>query len=71
MDNFKTIYNEKKKIKNTNNAWEYYFEKLNKFSLDEVYKSKNVLITSDKFFHFFTYNIDLDDQMIKTFTNTN
>ena len=65
MDNFKTIYNENKKIKNTNNAWEYYFEKLNKFSLDEVYKSKNVLITSDKFFHFFTYNIDLDDQMIK------
>ena len=65
MDNFKTIYNEKKKIKNTNNAWEYYFEKLNKFSLEEVYKSKNVLITSDKFFHFFTYNIDLDDQMIK------
>ena len=65
MDNFKTIYNEKKKIKNTNNAWEYYFEKLNKFSLEEVYKSKNVLITSDKFFHFFTYNIDLDDQMIR------
>ncbi len=65
MDNFKTIYNEKKKIKNTDNAWEYYFEKLNKFSLDEVYKSKNVLITSDKFFNFFTYNIDLDDKMIK------
>tara|TARA_B100000989_G_scaffold209828_1_gene159139 strand:+ start:2079 stop:3089 length:1011 start_codon:yes stop_codon:yes gene_type:complete len=65
MDNFKTIYNERKKIKNTNNAWEYYFEKLNNFSLEEVYKSKNVLITSDKFFHFFTYNIDLDDQMVK------
>lgn len=65
MENFKTIYNENKKIKKTYNAWEYYFEKLNKFSLEEVYNSKNVLITSDKFFHFFTYNIDLDDQMIK------
>ncbi len=65
MENFKTIYNEKKKIKNTYNAWEYYFKKLNNFSLEEVYKSKNVLITSDKFFHFFTYNIDLDAELIK------
>ena len=52
MENFKTIYNEKKKIKNTYNAWEYYFSKLNNFSLEEVYKSKNVLITSDNFFTF-------------------
>lgn len=65
MENFKTIYNEKKKIKNTYNAWEYYFNKLNNFSLDEVYKSKNVFITSDKFFPFFTYNIDLDNELIK------
>ena len=53
MDNFKTIYNENKKIKNTNNAWEYYFEKLNDFTLEEVYQSQNVFITSDKFFPFF------------------
>ena len=63
MENFKTIYNENKKIYDTGNAWEYYFEKLNDFSLDEVYKSKNVLLTSDKFFHFFTYNMDLDSEI--------
>ena len=65
MENFKTIYNENKKIYDTGNAWEYYFEKLNDFSLDEVYKSKNVLLTSDKFFHFFTYNMDLDSEITK------
>lgn len=65
MENFKTIYNENKKIKKTNNSWEYYFEKLNDFSLNEVYKSKNVLITSDKFFHFFTYNMDLDKELTR------
>ena len=35
------------------------------FHLDEVYKSKNVLITSDKFFHFFTYNMDLDKELTR------
>jgi hypothetical protein len=43
MQNFTTIYNEKKRIFNTYNAWEYYFNKLNKYSLNTVYKSKNVI----------------------------
>jgi len=60
MENFPTIYNEKIKFKNINNAWNYYFEDLNDFSLDEVYKSKNVLITNDKFYNFFSYNMDKD-----------
>ena len=46
MENFTTIYNEKKKIDNTYNAWEYYFEKLNKYSL-KVYKSQNVILTNE------------------------
>jgi hypothetical protein len=44
MENYKTIYNENKKIFNTYNAWEYYFNKLNKYKLIDVYKSKNVII---------------------------
>ena len=40
MENFSTIYNEKCKILGTSNAWEYYFEKINKYNLSEVYKSK-------------------------------
>lgn len=63
MENFPTIYNEKKTFKNNRNAWNYYFKNLNNFTLDEVYKSKNVLITNNKFFHFFSYNIDKDHEM--------
>ena len=69
MDNFKTIYNEDKKIKNTNNAWEYYFEKLNNFPLKEVYQSQNVFITSDKFFHFFSYSMYQDFELTKILRN--
>tara|TARA_B100000787_G_scaffold169890_1_gene162745 strand:- start:2420 stop:3463 length:1044 start_codon:yes stop_codon:yes gene_type:complete len=45
MANYYTLYNEKKPIKGINNSWEYYFEPVSKYSLDEVYKSKNVIIT--------------------------
>lgn len=63
MENFKTIYNEKKKIKKTLNSWHYYFEPLNNYTLEEVYKSKNVLISSDKFYHFFEYNMDNNKEL--------
>ena len=46
MENFTTIYNEQEKINNTYNAWEYYFEKINKYSLKEVYNSQNVILGS-------------------------
>ncbi len=49
MENFPTIYNEKNKIDYTRNAWEYYFQNLNKYKLKEVYKSKNVYFTDSKF----------------------
>ena len=48
MRNFTTIYNEKTKILSTNNAWEYYFEKLNKYSLHFAYKSKKYYISENK-----------------------
>jgi hypothetical protein len=50
MQNFPTIYNEKYKLFNTSNSWEYYFEQLSKFSLEEVYKSKNVILTDNRFY---------------------
>jgi len=49
MENFPTIYNEKNKINYTKNAWEYYFQNLNKYKLKEIYKSKNVYFTDSKF----------------------
>ena len=49
MKNFPTIYNEKNIVNGTYNAWEYYFEKVSKYTLEEVYKSKNVFITNNNF----------------------
>lgn len=49
MKNYPSLHNEIKIIKNTKNSWEYYFEKLNKYSLDEVYKSKNVYMSAKTF----------------------
>jgi hypothetical protein len=49
MENFYTLYNENNKVNQTRNSWEYYFEKVSKYSLKEVYQSKNVVIT-DGFF---------------------
>jgi hypothetical protein len=49
MENFPTIYNEKKSINNSNNSWEYYFKRVSKYDLKEVYKSKNLIFTSNFF----------------------
>ncbi len=61
MENFKTIYNEKNKINNQLNAWNYFFENVSSFSLDEAYKSKKVIIVSDQFFHHFIYDMEHED----------
>ena len=42
------ILAEKIKIKNTFNAWEYYFEPINKYKLEDVYKSKFVVFADGK-----------------------
>ena len=48
MSNYYTLYNEKKSINGINNSWEYYFEPISKYSLTEIYKSKNVIITDGR-----------------------
>jgi len=48
MENFPTKYNEKYKIDNTKNAWEYYFHPINKYKLSDVYKSKFVIVSDTK-----------------------
>lgn len=44
MENFPTKYNEKNKVGNSFNAWDYYFYPINKYKLNEVYKSQRVII---------------------------
>ena len=50
MENYTTIYNENKKIFNTYNSWEYYYEQVSPYSLEEVYKSMNIIVTSNIFY---------------------
>ena len=50
MENFEGFYNEINKVNNTLNSWEYYFIQTSKASLQNVYKSKNVIITSNSTF---------------------
>ena len=64
MENFPTIYNEKKKIENTKNAWEYYFEPLNNYSLKNVYNSSKVIFTNDRFYRSMTHQVN-DKKFIK------
>lgn len=65
MEEYPTIYNEKNKIQNTFNAWEYYFENTTEYTLNEIYQSKNVIITENEFYNFFSKWIDQDKSLIK------
>ena len=64
MKNFTTIYNEKNKINGNYNSWEYYFNKVSKFNLNEVYSSQNVIITKNRFYSSFS-NIISNDKFRK------
>lgn len=48
MKNFVTIYNEKKMIDKCYNAWEYYFEQLSEYKLEDVYNSKKVIFSGNE-----------------------
>ena len=61
--NYPTIYNEFKILKLSRNSWEYFFEKLNKYSLHDVYKSKNVYLSKLKFEK--NMSLDMTDRSIK------
>ena len=45
MENFYTLYNERKKINGTKNSWLYYFQPISKYTLDEVYKSSKAVFS--------------------------
>ena len=63
MKNYLTIYNEKIPINNNYNAWEYYFNNFSNYSLNEVYKSKNVLLSENVFYKEFTRWLSRDDYL--------
>ena len=68
MENYPTIYNEKRSINGIKNSWLYYFEPVSKYSLQEVYESKNVILSSNRFYHdFFTHKIYENKNLLKFF----
>ena len=69
MENHTNIYNENKKIFNTYNSWEYYYEQICPYTLEEVYKSKNIIITSSIFYSEidFCYNITDKKELLDIF----
>ncbi len=48
FENYETQYTMQEPVNGTRNVWEYYFEQPCKISLDEVYKSKNVILSGWK-----------------------
>jgi hypothetical protein len=69
MQNFPRWYNEVNKVKKTFNSWNYYFNPVSKYSLEEVYKSKNLILTSPIFYSNvdFNYQIQDSEELIKIF----
>jgi hypothetical protein len=63
MQNYTTLYNEKKKICNTFNSWEYYFEQISNYTLKEVYESQNIIITNNTYYT----NLDFETDISKSF----
>ena len=49
MENYPTFYSEKEPVNGTCNAWNYYFEDVDKVGLDEAYSSGKYILGRDKY----------------------
>ncbi len=61
MENFPRWYNEQRVIKKTLNSWSYYFKPVSNYSLKEVYNSKNIILTSAKFYSDVDFKYQIQD----------
>jgi len=59
--NYSNFYKEKEKINNTLNSWEYYFKQPTRTPLEEVYKSKNVILSKANVSHELASQHSLED----------
>ena len=69
MENYPTIYNERKSINGTKNSWLYYFEPVSKYSIEDVYKSKNVILSKNRFYGVFSHKIYNKKNLLKLSKN--
>tara|TARA_Y100001970_G_scaffold293786_1_gene443190 strand:+ start:743 stop:1816 length:1074 start_codon:yes stop_codon:yes gene_type:complete len=58
-ENYPNYLREKNQINGTKNSWEYFFEQPLKTNLDEVYKSKNVILSNNRSQYYFN-KLDFD-----------
>ena len=64
MENWPSWYSENEPINNTMNSWEYYFDQVCEYSSEEIYQSKNIIITRNDFYSDFSKNL-IDDPIYK------
>ena len=67
MENFPTIYNENEPINGTKNCWKYYFNQISDYNLEDVYNSKNVIISNSRFSLDFEFQISKNENLKKIF----
>lgn len=60
MENHITIYNEKVKVLDTKNSWNYFFGNKIKVDLRKIYKENSYILTSNKFSKYFSHEINND-----------
>ena len=46
MEHYSTLYTEEEAVNGTKNVWEYFFKQPSPYTLEEVYKSKNVILSN-------------------------
>ncbi len=60
MENFPTIYNEKRSINKSRNAWNYYFDNRKNYNLKKILLNNKFIITSNRFSKSFSHTINTD-----------
>jgi len=64
MEKWPSWYSEDEPINNTMNSWEYYFHQVCEYSSEEIYQSKNIIITRNDFYNDFSKTL-IDDPIFK------
>jgi len=67
FQNFPNIYNETKPINDSMNSWEYYFEPVSEYKLDEVYLSRNVIFSDNGYPTGYDYSITTEKKLYTVF----
>ena len=65
LEIYKSIYNESRKIFNSYNAWDYYFNEINKYNIKDVYLHRKFLLSSDH--NIYTTNNEFSQSLKKIF----